>query len=158
VGAEPGCERADRYFLRQRGVLDIFRQYQFISRIWWGFLGGSQVMGLSNPVTWYSRIGLALLLAWRKPGDILSLLISALFIAGGVQIASVTYVESRVQDLVGFAWLDPLQNYLGVLSFYGLAVFIFIFPDGQFVPRFLGRWVGGYLFQSGRLLHTGLWG
>ena len=141
------------YYLMPRSLQDIYPQYVFQSAYLavQAFLEPSQVAGIylvMDYLLWGAFVGLGLLLVWRKPSDILALIISSLFIVGGIQISSVTYMESRYLDMPGFAWLEPLQNLMNLLSLYGLGVFVFIFPDGRFVPRFLGRWVAVYLAVS----------
>jgi hypothetical protein len=141
------------YFLMPRSLLDIYAQYQYQ-------IAYPGVLEILSPrqVAWVvlvldylvfgTFIGLAVFLTWRKPGDILAVFTSALFIGAGVGISSVTFIESRFHGQVEFAWLDPLQNLLGMLSYYSLGVFIFIFPDGRFLPRIAGRWVSIYLLIS----------
>lgn len=140
-------------FLMPRDLQDIIGQYQFQTaysgvRNWLGQELFARVFLGLDLLVFATFTATALLLVWRKPKDIMALLTSALFIALGAGFPTVTYTESAVQYNPGFAWLNSLQGAINLTSIYVMGLFLFLFPDGRFIPRTAGRIVVIYLGLS----------
>lgn len=79
-----------------------------------------------------SYVGTGAIIAWRQPGQRGPLLFSVLLIAFGDAFAIGSLAPDRVHSSV-------LAYFLVNSSFVGLAVSLYLFPDGRLVPRWT-RW------------------
>lgn len=77
---------------------------------------------------------LGALIFWRKSDTRIGLLTAVLLITYGVAQTDGTVVATTVP------LLSVPANLLGILSFVLLALFLYLFPDGRFAPRW-SRWV-----------------
>ncbi|MFN8372012.1 MAG: protein kinase [Anaerolineae bacterium] len=85
-------------------------------------------------------MGVALFIFWRKSDDRMALLISAMLMSFGLAGGSVVHLAVLVQVI---AEPNLLSVLLAVAAVIGSLLFypsFFVFPDGQFVPRWT-RWV-----------------
>lgn len=140
-------------FLMPRGLQDIIGQYQFQTaysdmRSWLSQEQFARVFLSLDFLVYAAFTATALFLVWRKPDDVIAILTSALFISVAAGFSSITYFESTVQYNPGFAWLNSLQGAINLISIYAMGLFLFLFPDGRFVPRIAGRIVVIYLVAS----------
>ncbi len=80
-------------------------------------------------------IALAAIIIWRRPGERMAIVLSFFLLVYGVVIVGplLTLVELRPD------WL-AVVGALEAILFGGWAVLFYLFPDGQFVPRWT-RWV-----------------
>jgi len=93
--------------------------------------------------TVFTAIGF--LVFWRKPEDWLALFISLTLITFGVIIPATLRALDRPGS--GIEWLVHLLQVLGWGSFF---TFFYLFPNGQFVPRW--TLMGPLLFAGGGLI------
>jgi tRNA A-37 threonylcarbamoyl transferase component Bud32 len=87
----------------------------------------------------------ALIIAWRKSRDWMGFFASTVCIAFGIGFSSYIYETYAYQGIIS-TWLIPYVTELSrALGFIFSVVCLYVFPDGQFVPRW-SRWLA--LFWS----------
>jgi len=81
-------------------------------------------------------VGTGLAIFWRRPNDGLAIFISCTFFTSIVFISAI--INPLTYTLTDPWWVPATLVYLlgSIFSF----IFLFIFPDGRFIPR-LGRWL-----------------
>ena len=80
--------------------------------------------------------GISLLIFWRKPDGRMALFVSLALLAFGTATFPDTMKALSVEHPM-WQWPVSFLNFLGFALF---AVFLYVFPDGRFVPRWT-RWV-----------------
>jgi hypothetical protein len=80
--------------------------------------------------------GVALLIFWRKPGGRMALFVSLALLTFGTSSFPDTLKALGTEHPL-WQWPTALSNFLGFALF---ALFLYVFPDGRFVPRWT-RWV-----------------
>ncbi len=84
-----------------------------------------------------------LLIFWRRSNDWLAILTSTMLIATGVGFSPSVFFLPVVRP----AWWLPV-TILQIILFTLLVVFLFVFPDGRFVPRWARIAAGGWAIYS----------
>ena len=113
------------------------------------FMEGLRGSGLTLSVLAYSYLALGLLASffflalsawrfWRGSLSVVSALIAfvLLFMPYSLNLSTATYLGA---DAFGLYWLYAFVRTCGLLS---IALFLFLFPSGTFIPAW-GRWVAG---------------
>ena len=81
-------------------------------------------------------VGIALLVFWRRPDDRMALFISLALLTFGTATFPST-INALAFEHAAWSWPASLLHFLGSASF---GLFLYVFPDGRFVPRWT-RWV-----------------
>ncbi|MBN1312217.1 MAG: protein kinase [Anaerolineae bacterium] len=87
-----------------------------------------------------SFCAMALLLVWRKSRDWMGLFSSATCIAFGVAFSSYIYEAYIYQDILPSILVPVATEFSRALGFIFSVIFLFLFPNGKFVPRW-SRWL-----------------
>ncbi len=106
-----------------------------------------------------SYVGMAALIAWRKPRDPAALTIALALVAFGAGLPGTIYAILNDQPI----WEQP-YGFLQVLGWMMLLIFAFVFPTGRFVPRWAlplvvpwAAWVVGFFLFAGVIAKAHAW-
>lgn len=106
-----------------------------------------------------SYVGMAALIAWRKPRDPAALMIALALVAFGAGLPGTIYAILSDQPI----WTLPF-GFLQILGWMMLLVFAFVFPSGRFVPRWTlplvipwAAWVIGFFLFAGAIAQQRAW-
>lgn len=101
------------------------------------------VGSIGNSLVLLSFLGVAILLIWRKSNDRMALFGAYMFLVFGGVVGSGLYdsdIGGVVPALAAIPVVHQIASLLAVIAQVSLVAFLYLFPSGRFVPRWMG-WV-----------------